>query len=173
MSREHIPAETDRAVRVEAGHRCAIPTCRKTPIEIAHIVPYSKTHNNSFEKLIALCPNCHTLYDREGKIDQKSMNMYKQNLGILNNRYNNIERRLFDYVAETKNRTLVLGAGGDILVRHAIKDGLLEDQKQDTTAIMAVKPDGSKEKIQTCFTFYVTNTGMDFIKRYAKGYEIT
>jgi len=49
MSRDTIPAEVKRAVLVEAGHRCAIPTCRATTTEIAHIVPWAETQDNSFE----------------------------------------------------------------------------------------------------------------------------
>ena len=61
MSRDTISAEVKRAVLVEAGHRCAIPTCRATTTEIAHIVPWAETQDHSFENLIALCPNCHTM----------------------------------------------------------------------------------------------------------------
>jgi hypothetical protein len=43
---------------VEAGHRCAIPTCRHPTTEIAHIVPESQSHDDSFANLIALCPKC-------------------------------------------------------------------------------------------------------------------
>jgi hypothetical protein len=41
--RDHIPAEVKRAVLVEAGHRCAIPTCKATTTEVAHIVPWSES----------------------------------------------------------------------------------------------------------------------------------
>ncbi len=44
-----------RMALVEAGHRCAIPTCRHPTTEIAHIVPESESHDDSFENLIALC----------------------------------------------------------------------------------------------------------------------
>jgi hypothetical protein len=53
MQRDHIPADVKRAELVEAGHRCAIPTCRATTTEVAHIVPWSETNDNSFENLIA------------------------------------------------------------------------------------------------------------------------
>ncbi len=42
MNRDVVPTEVKRAVLVEAGHRCAIPTCRATTTEIAHIVPQSE-----------------------------------------------------------------------------------------------------------------------------------
>ena len=49
MNRDSIPAQVKRAVLVESGHRCAIPTCRATTTEIAHIVPWAETQDNSFE----------------------------------------------------------------------------------------------------------------------------
>ena len=80
MDRDPIPSEIKRAVLVEAGHRCAIPTCRATTTEIAHIVPWAKTQDNSFDNLIALCPNCHARYDQKKEIDRQSMRMYKRAL---------------------------------------------------------------------------------------------
>lgn len=78
-NRPAIPRELDRKVRVEAGHRCAIPHCRMPIIEIAHIQPWAKVKCHEFENLIALCPTCHTLFDR-GDIDRKSMLHYKARL---------------------------------------------------------------------------------------------
>ena len=60
-----------------------------------------------------VCPNCHTRYDQKREIDRASMRMYKHNLGILNNRYGEIERRLFSLLARTGERVFVLGAGGE------------------------------------------------------------
>ncbi|BCK73060.1 hypothetical protein Srufu_070130 [Streptomyces libani subsp. rufus] len=80
-NRPAIPSALDRRVRVEAGHRCAIPVCRVPVIEIAHIRPWAQVrrHEFEFENLIALCPTCHTLFDR-GHIDRVSMLKYKANL---------------------------------------------------------------------------------------------
>ena len=73
MNRDAIPADIKRAVLVEAGHRYAIPTCRATTTEIAHIVPWAETQDNSFENLIALCPNFHARFDQKKEIDRKSI----------------------------------------------------------------------------------------------------
>ncbi|MGV0813711.1 HNH endonuclease signature motif containing protein [Mycolicibacterium boenickei] len=92
-NRPAVPAAIKRAVLIEAGHRCAIPTCRQTPVEIAHIEPWSTVQAHAVENLIALCPTCHTRYDN-GDIDRISMRQYKANLAILNNRYTETERQL-------------------------------------------------------------------------------
>jgi HNH endonuclease len=68
-----------RQVLVEAGHRCAIPTCRATTTEIAHIDPWAKVREHTFDNLIVLCPTCHARYDK-GEIDRQSMLMYKRDL---------------------------------------------------------------------------------------------
>ncbi|MFH9190727.1 HNH endonuclease [Streptomyces globisporus] len=92
QDRPDIPMPLRRAVLVEAGHRCAIPACRQTPIEIAHITPWTKVREHRFENLISLCPNCHTRFDR-GEIDRKAMLQYKENLEVLNSRYTDTERQ--------------------------------------------------------------------------------
>ncbi|MGV9559862.1 HNH endonuclease [Streptomyces sp. NPDC003522] len=83
-TRPKIPSELRRRVLLEAGHRCAIPTCKSTPVEIAHITPWAKVRNHEFKNLIALCPTCHARFDDpHGPIDRKAMRQYKANLNPL------------------------------------------------------------------------------------------
>ncbi|WP_374562513.1 HNH endonuclease [Ideonella sp.] len=171
MSRDSVPSEIKRAVLVEAGHRCAIPTCRATTTEIAHIVPWAETQDNSFANLIALCPNCHTRYDQKKEMDRLSVKMYKHNLGILNNRYGEFERRLFEVLAKSEERIFVLGAAGDLLVANAVKDGLFEDQKVQS-ANFVVQSDDFNKAFPMNFTYWVTDAGVEFIRRFARGADI-
>lgn len=67
-----MPVAMKRRVLMEVGHRCAIPTCRTVPVELALTVPYADVKKHTFENLIALCPTCHTRCDR-GDIDRLSM----------------------------------------------------------------------------------------------------
>ncbi|XXZ49910.1 HNH endonuclease signature motif containing protein [Streptomyces cavourensis] len=94
QNREWIPMPLQRALLVEAGHRCAIPTCRQWPTDFAHIDPYEKVQEHTFENMIVLCPVCHRRYDNTKEIDRKSMLQYKQNLAVLNSRYTDTERQL-------------------------------------------------------------------------------
>ncbi|MDZ7798428.1 MAG: HNH endonuclease signature motif containing protein [Patescibacteria group bacterium] len=89
-NRTKIPANLKRKVLVEAGHRCAIPTCRNIVVDIHHIVPWSKVKKHEYSNLIALCPNCHRLAE-QGKIDRKSLRMYKSNLIYLYDRFSAFE----------------------------------------------------------------------------------
>jgi hypothetical protein len=79
MTRDAIPAEIRRDVLCEAGHRCAIPTCRYPDIDVHHIIPWEVRQSHDFENLIALCPNCHRRADA-GEIDRKSLRWYKSQL---------------------------------------------------------------------------------------------
>src|SRR4051794_10951755 len=101
------PLPLQRAVKVEAGHRCAIPTCRQTPVELAHIEPWATVREHTFENLIALCPTCHTRYDR-GEIDRLAMQHYKANLGLVNGRFGELERRLLDLFVANPDEDLAV-----------------------------------------------------------------
>jgi predicted restriction endonuclease len=72
MTRPAIPRPLERDVLMEAGHRCAIPTCHQWPVEIAHIIPWDQVKEHSFDNLIALCPTCHSRFDK-GEIDRRAM----------------------------------------------------------------------------------------------------
>jgi hypothetical protein len=89
-ARSPIPAEIKRRVLVEAGHRCAIPTCRHIETEIHHIVPWAQCRVHEYENLIALCPNCHNRADR-GEIDRKALRLYKNNLRFAHDKFSQLE----------------------------------------------------------------------------------
>jgi hypothetical protein len=172
MNRIPVPAPIKRAVLVEAGHRCAIPTCRATTTEIAHIVAWEKTQDNSFENLIALCPNDHTRFDQKGEIDRLSVQMYKHNLGILNGRYGEFERRVFSLLAQSGERYIVVGAGGDIMLANAVRDGLLEDKHISGMSFTISAPDGFEREFPMTFTYFLTDLGVSFIERIREGESI-
>jgi 5-methylcytosine-specific restriction endonuclease McrA len=71
-----IPEALRRRILVESGHRCSIHTCCSTEVDVHHIIPWNEQPEHRYENLIALCPNCHRLAER-GKIDRKSLKMYK------------------------------------------------------------------------------------------------
>jgi hypothetical protein len=74
--RPPIPADLRRRVLVEAGHRCAIHTCRHPDVDVHHIVPWERCRKHEYDNLIALCPNCHRRAD-SGEIDRLSLKLYK------------------------------------------------------------------------------------------------
>jgi hypothetical protein len=144
----------------EAGHRCAIPTCRHPTTETAHIVPESESHDDSFENLIALCPKC-----QKKEIDAQSMRMFKRNLAILNSRYSDFERRVFDQIAETDRRSFIVEAGLEIPLLHAVNDGFLRRVELAPVAVQQGEP--------THYKYEVTDEGLDFVNRYVCGEDIS
>lgn len=157
--RPPIPAELKREILVEAGHRCAIPTCRQTPVEIAHIIPWSKVKEHTADNLIALCPTCHTRYDR-GDIDRKAMQQYKANLFLLNCRYNDTEIRILEHGFAQNNQAMKLPGNISIMLSYLIKDGLLAKVGED-----AIYFNGTPANEY----FQLTTKGMGFVQKYMAG----
>jgi hypothetical protein len=149
-----------RMALVEAGHRCAIPTCRHPTTEIAHIVPESQSHDDSFANLIALCPKC-----QNKEIDAQRIRMYKHNLEILNSRYSDLERRVFEQIAETDRRSFIVEAGLEIPLLHAVNDGLLKR--------VELAPVANQQGEPTQHKYEVTDEGLAFINRYVCGEDIS
>jgi cytochrome c553 len=171
--RPSIPAELRRRVLVEAGHRCAIPTCRQHPVDIEHIDDWARVKKHEFENLIALCPTCHR---RKGnganQIDRKSLRQYKANLAVLNSRYGDIERRLIELYAgllQQQSRTASeplyfrLGVGTALQVMYLVQDGYL----------VRVPWDGVKiGDVPLLEMYQFTEAGTEFVKRWAAAQPI-
>ena len=98
--------------------------------------------------------------------------MYKHNLGILNNRYGEFERRLFEVLAKSRERFFVLGAAGDLLVANAVKDGFFEDKHLEGMGFHVKDSNGFDKNFPMTFTYWVTDAGVEFISRFASGQDI-
>lgn len=162
--RPPIPMELKREVLLEAGHRCAIPTCRQTPVEVAHIIPWKEGKEHTFDNLIALCPTCHTRYDK-GEIDRKSMQQYKANLSVLNGRYSDLEKRVLMHFAERPTESQIRLPGElEILLMFLLRDGFLIDKGTVHPVLWA----GSvPSKI-----YELTNKGREFIMKWLSAEEL-
>ncbi len=152
--REAIPTELRRRVLVEAGHRCAIPTCRFPTTEVVHIEPWKKVRKHELYNLIALCPNCHTRYDR-GEIDKNSMLIYKRRLTFLSDRYSQLELNVLKELA-TKEKVVVHNL---LSIKNLIDDDLV----RNAHTISSFKfGDGQEDVLD--FVATLTNRGKQFIK---------
>jgi HNH endonuclease len=161
MKRPAIPQPLERQVKMEAGHRCAIPACRQTPVELAHIIPWKEVKEHTFENLIALCPTCHTRYDR-GEIDRKSVRQYKANLSILNGRYSDLERRVLSYFARQPDlEEIWIHQALEILLMYLLQDGLIvRDQSLKSLLSKAEVP------------YQITPKGKEFVERWLEAKEL-
>ena len=90
QGRPTIPADLRRKVLIEAGHRCAIPTCRYIDVDVHHIVPWENCKKHEYQNLIALCPNCHRRAGK-GEIDRKALRIYKANLRYTHDKFSQFE----------------------------------------------------------------------------------
>ena len=124
-ARPPIPAELRRRVLVEAGHRCAIPTCRYIDVDVHHIVPWTQCLAHEYENLIALCPNCHRRADR-GEIDRKSLRVYKLNLRFVHDKFSQVEMDLlFDLYKLPVGEVALWPPVMHILIRRVVEAGYL------------------------------------------------
>ncbi|MFH1923016.1 MAG: HNH endonuclease signature motif containing protein [Planctomycetota bacterium] len=127
--RPGIPAELRRRVLVEAGHRCAIPTCRHIEVDVHHIVPWEKCRHHEYDNLIALCPNCHRRADR-GEIDRKSLRLYKANLRFAHDKFSHVELDiLFELYRTGPGAVIQWPPFMHILIKRIIEAGYISVQK--------------------------------------------
>ncbi|MCF3166550.1 HNH endonuclease [Streptomyces violaceoruber] len=95
-------------------------------MEFAHIKPYARVRDHTFDNLIALCPTCHARFDR-GDIDLKSMQQYKTNLGLLSRRYGSVELQALQWLAsDTDRQEIEIPQGMVWAFDNLIRDGLVE-----------------------------------------------
>ena len=164
--RPKIPTELRRRVLIEAGHRCAIPTCKTSTTEIAHIEPWAKVKEHRFENLIALCPTCHTRFDKR-EIDRISMRQYKSALAIINGRYSEFERRILEYLAlnpQEQSKTFVFSHDRDIDLMYLLRDGIIEKLPFRT----GIKISGVPSQAE----FRLTASGQKFIRDWVQAQNL-
>ena len=125
-SRPAIPAAMQRAIKEEAGYRCAVPTCRdKGPFDFEHIDPWAEVQKHEEHNIILLCVSCHARVTR-GEMSKAAIKTYKRNLAITNGRYSLIEMRLLEEIYnlslknDSKSATLTdaLSAGAILFVNQ-------------------------------------------------------
>lgn len=124
-SRPPIPADLRRKILVEAGHRCAIPTCRYIDVEVHHIIPWSSCNKHEYDNLIALCPNCHRRAD-SGDIDRKSLYLYKKNLRFLHDKYSQFEIDFLFKLSMSSDRGEKIPHFMLIMIRRIVESGLVD-----------------------------------------------
>lgn len=85
MNRNQVTENVRRKLFAESMGRCMNPNCQAELlrdngdiIEKAHIVPYCKNADNTFENLIILCPNCHTDFDKNAAFTPDEVRSWKK-----------------------------------------------------------------------------------------------
>jgi len=156
-SRPAIPAEIKRRVLVEAGHRCAIPTCRYIQVDVHHIVPWEQCNEHSYENLIALCPNCHNRADR-GEIDRKSLRMYKANLRYTHDKFSQFEvDMLFETYKLPPGSGLFYPAFAELLLKRVLDANYVQLSESGHNIVMDGVQHGPK-------ALSITSAGREFVE---------
>jgi len=156
--RQSIPTEIKRRILIESGYRCAIPTCRFPITENAHIVSWAGSKDHSYENLIALCPNCHTLYD-SGKIERAAIIAYKKKLMFLNDVYSRFELDVLDHL-KTHKRALIMG---ELLVKRLLEERIVEHEEE-----IMIQGFGDGEDILGIFSVVLTEKGKKLLEDWSK-----
>ena len=136
--RTNIPAETRRRVLIEAGYRCAVPTCRTIlAIDLHHLTEVSEGGGNDETNLIALCPNCHALYHRK-TIDREALFAWKGILVALNAAFDRdaIDQLLF--LSMCQENYLIVSGDGLLQFSRLIAANLATDQMVGNNANLLV-----------------------------------
>ena len=124
--RPPIPAELRRRVLVEAGHRCAIPTCRYIDVDVHHIIPWETCQKHECDNLIALCPNCHRRAHKANEIDRKSLHHYKANLRFTHDRFSQLEVDVLFECARNKGKNLMWAPFNVLLLKRLIESDYIQ-----------------------------------------------
>ena len=161
----YIPADIRRAVLLESGHACAIPTCQFPATEFAHIEPFAQVKKHDAANIVALCPNHHHLFDQKKMIDRKAMKAYKLKLQLLNKRYTKYELRLLTILA---TKPVVL-ASGEVEAMGLLRDGLIENAKTFETQSISITDNTTGQKVYEdhfvqSFAARLTPKGSEFIE---------
>lgn len=163
-TRRNLAASTKRQIITEAGDRCAIPTCRQFPVEVAHIIPYRETADDRPENLIALCPTCHARFDSK-QIPIDRIRVYKQNTLRNLSRFNGFENAVLDSFVIDSNRQISIGMNMMFLFERLVRDGIL--QGHETGVRMVVSGFDMSQVV-----FSLTENGQRYVDLIKQGIEI-
>jgi len=99
QNRPRIPADIERQVLIEAGHRCAV--CgSELPLERAHIIAWSRSKDHSAANLLCLCANCHGRADSEDW-GEAILRQYKQQPWVIRARGHQLPSPSVDFIGES------------------------------------------------------------------------
>jgi len=164
VDRDSISADLRRKILVEAGHRCAITTCRSIIVDVHHIIPWEKCKKHEYNNLIALCPNCHRRADK-GEIDRKSLRMYKNNLRFLYDKFTTFEIDvLFELNKVPKEQAMQFPSFLILLIKRIVEEGYVEWIK--TPPGVSISHSGKGANVFKLNPDYlkITDEGREFVK---------
>ncbi len=127
IKRKQIQPNIRQQILIEAGYRCAVPTCRTIlVIDLHHIVEVAEGGGNDPSNLLALCPTCHMLYHR-GVISRDAIKVWKGMLISLNQGFDKEAKdKLLFLALKNRKRPILFSSDGVLHFTSLIAAGLAE-----------------------------------------------
>lgn len=121
-----IRVDVRRSVLIEAGYRCAVPTCRNLLVlDLHHIVPVRDGGSDDAHNLLALCPTCHQLFER-GTMDATAVRTYKATLEALSHAFDTESLDLLVFLDQASPGSLGVDGTGLLRFARLAANGLAE-----------------------------------------------
>lgn len=158
VQRKAIPVTVQTAVLIEAGYRCAVPTCRNIlAIDIHHICEVAAGGGNDPANLIALCPTCHALYHRH-TISAEAIYTYKAMLVAIGRAFDRdaIDRLLF---LQKLSRDFLIVTG----------DGLLHFDRLIAAGLAEVEQKGNNNWLVVTYAVNISERGRMLVSAWLAG----
>lgn len=174
LSNRHIPEKIKRALKEEAGYRCAVPTCRdKGPFDFEHIDDWAKVKEHKFHNMILLCVGCHARVTRK-EIHKDAIRAYKRNLAIISGRYSILEVRLLEWFWENRPLSRETKANVSTTDKLHLK-GLIDDNFIRFELGGGIKVSDGKKLRHVgvgVLNVFLTETGLEFVPKFFSGEKI-
>ncbi|WP_082041006.1 HNH endonuclease signature motif containing protein [Microbacterium sp. MEJ108Y] len=171
--RPPVPSELKRRLFLEVGYKCAVPICGSTTaLEMEHIKPWAKVKRHDFDNMIVLCANHHRgNRSNVSGLDRKNLRAIKANLGLLNGRFVDIERRILEaFAADPDLKSVNLqGPKDNILVRELLSAELISASPAPMSVVLETEDGGL---IYTSHAFSLTKTGRAFVDDWVKRHSL-
>lgn len=111
-TRKPVSLSLKREVLVEAGYRCAVPTCRSIlALDMHHILEVKAGGPHTLSNLLALCPTCHALYTR-GTISREAIHAWKTMLVSLSHAFDQAAIHHLLFLHHIQNQPLLFSSDG-------------------------------------------------------------
>src|SRR5579864_6578813 len=124
VSRTAVPHGVAVSVLAEAGYPCAAPTCRAIlTIYLHHIVEVSERDGYVADKLVALCPTCHGMFQR-GVLGRDSIHTWKRVLVSLSQAFDGATVDYLVFLQRPEAKSLRVSGDGVLQFSRLISAGL-------------------------------------------------
>jgi hypothetical protein len=144
--RKALPIPVRTEVLIEAGYRCAVPTCRTIlAIDLHHMVEVREGGPDDASNLLALCPTCHALFHR-GEIAAEAIRVWKSMLVSLNHGFDREAKDKLLFLA-VEGRPKLFSADGVLAFTGLIASGLVQcGREQRVVHARGTGTDASKSR---------------------------